>query len=202
LPRPAERPRKPKVVEGGDYPLLDDDDFAEVMGVIRRWADFIPEHPEVVRGKNEEALRDDVLHDLNTRGWSATGETFSKLGKSDIRVVVDTALATGVSDIVFKAECKVWDDAGAVSDAFVQLTERYLTGRETRAALIMFIRHRSDFRHARERAIRRLIDHHGAVLVDNEVAGWPLLDAPHPRQPETTIRIVVALVDVSQPGSD
>lgn len=75
LPRQRPTPRAPIELEHGDYPLLADEDLAEVVAVIRRWADYIPEHPSVIEGKDEPALRDELLHNLNTK-WPGTAETF------------------------------------------------------------------------------------------------------------------------------
>jgi hypothetical protein len=66
LPRPSRPTRAPIVLEHGDYPLLTDEDLAEVVAVIRKWADFfLPDHPTVVQDKDEPALRDELLHALN-----------------------------------------------------------------------------------------------------------------------------------------
>lgn len=197
-PKKKAAPRRVPQREHGDYPLLDDGDLAEVVAVIRRWADFIPGQPSVVRGKGENEMRDALLHDLNGH-WPATGETFSKMGKADIRVVVAEAADTGVSDLLFKAECKIWDDAGCVTEAFEQLTERYLTNREHRTALIFFVRDAQRFRTAHERAVVRLVDRHGGVDTGEEMSGWPVVDVPHPDDHDRTVRVVVIVIDVTAP---
>ena len=195
LPRETRSPRSPLQLEGGDYPLLGEEDLAEVVRAIRRWADFAAENLSTVAGKDESALRDLLLHSLNAK-WAGTAETFSKLGRTDIRLVVATAAATGVSDLLFKAECKKWRHAGSATEAFVQLTTRYLTNRETRAALIFFVSNPKDLRKARDRAVERLVQRHGASI-SGELSGWPLLDVPHPEHPDRTIHLVVAIVDTT-----
>ncbi len=155
----------------------------------------------MVRGKGENEMRDALLHDLNGH-WSATGETFSKMGKTDIRVVFAEAAETGVSDLIFKAECKIWDDVGCVTEAFEQLTERYLTNREHRTALIFFVRDPQQFRSANERAVVRLVERHGGVDTGEEISGWAVVDVPHPDDQDRTVRVVVIVIDVSAPPDD
>ncbi len=195
LPSAAPRAAAPKL-ERGDYPVLEEGDLVAVIGQIRRWADFILDHPSTVGGKGEEHLRDELLHSLNSR-WPASAETFSRLGKTDIRVVVDTAHSSGISDVVFKAECKVYEDAGDVTEAFLPLTERYLTARETRTAIILFVKDQALFPKVRERAVGRLVERHGGLLLTDEMSGWPVLDVPHPEVDNWNLRVVVAVVDVS-----
>lgn len=195
LPSAAPRRVAPKL-ERGDYPLLEDDDLAAIIEQVRRWSDFMLDHPSTVVGKGEEDLRDEVLHSLNSR-WSASAETFSRLGKTDIRVVLDLAQDSGISDVVFKAECKIYDDAGDVTAAFKQLTERYLNARESRTAIVLFVRKATLFPKVRERAIKRLVERHDATLLDMEMSGWPVLDVPHPEEDDRTVRVVVAMVNVS-----
>ena len=192
MPRAA-----PPKLERGDYPLLTDDDLQDVMLQVRSWSDYIPEHPSVASARDEEPLRDSLLHSLNSR-WRGTAETFSQSGKTDIRVLVNTADVTGSSDAVFKAECKIYKDAGDVTEAFEQLTKRYLTLRESRTAVVLFVRDRKLFPKVRARAVKRLTERHGGKQVA-EVAGWPTLDLPHPDDAERTVRVVVAIIDVSKP---
>ncbi len=200
LPRAPQRKRVIQL-ESGEYPLLGEDDLADVARVIRRWADFIPEHPAVVIGKDEEALRDEILHHLNGQFPSATGETFSKAGKTDIRVVVATAVETGVSDLVFKAECKIWDGPKSALRAANQLADRYITFRETRAMILLFVRRRSDLASVRQNAVEYLVANAGAVLLEREVSGWPMIRVQHPERSDRVLEVVIATIDVSAQDS-
>lgn len=71
---------------------------------------------------------------LNNRFGPATGETFSRRGKTDIFIPWE-----GDERAVFIAECKWWRGPAAFSRAIEQLLG-YLTWRDSRAALIVFVR--------------------------------------------------------------
>jgi hypothetical protein len=88
--------------------------------------------------EDEEGLRDVLLFLLNAN-WAglATGETFIGAGKSDI-------LLRWRDKDAFIAECKIWRGSKALSDGVEQLLTRYTVWRDTRVALILFIRDRHD----------------------------------------------------------
>lgn len=75
--------------------------------------------------------------EMNFEG-SATGETFNKDGKSDILLRND-------GDNIFIAECGMWGGPQTLSGAdevggkISQLLERYLTWRDTKTAVILFV---------------------------------------------------------------
>ena len=68
---------------------------------------------------------------------SATGETFRKKGKTDIRIEDENRAA-------FVAECKVWKGEKVVTEAIDQLMG-YLTWRDCKSALIIFNKHNLKF---------------------------------------------------------
>lgn len=115
VPYSLPRRRRPRVqldaVETkklGGRMYLPAQDFADALNEMQRSAQFIAEHPAVHK-LDENGMRDIVLLELNGAfPAGGTGETFSKLGKTDIRVVTTLASETGFGDCVFKAECKVW----------------------------------------------------------------------------------------------
>ena len=92
--------------------------------------------PSLYLNKNEEGLRDVFLTMLETRfeGITATGETFNHSGKTDI-------LLKNASDgsNLFIAECKFWHGPTHFQKAINQLFDRYLTWRDTKVALIVFV---------------------------------------------------------------
>ncbi|HEY1914621.1 MAG TPA: hypothetical protein VGH27_03505 [Streptosporangiaceae bacterium] len=89
-------------------------------------------------GEDEETIRDLLLFILNAnyRG-SATGETFVGQGKTDILLRWEDRDA-------FIGECKFWPGAANFRKAITQLLDRYTVWRDTRVALILFIRDRAD----------------------------------------------------------
>jgi hypothetical protein len=81
----------------------------------------------------EEGLRDLLVAMMNTNyPGSTTAETFSKLGKTDVSLRVD-------SGHVLICECKFWSGAKAYGEAIDQLFD-YLTWRQNYGVLIHFCR--------------------------------------------------------------
>jgi len=86
----------------------------------------------------EEELRDVILSNLNTHyQGTATGETFSKTGKSDIYLQFENKAA-------YIAECKVWHGEKNLKDALEQLFG-YLTWRDVKTSVIIFNKENKDF---------------------------------------------------------
>jgi hypothetical protein len=85
----------------------------------------------------EERLRDQILAMLSASYHSATGETFSKRGKTDIYLPFEDGGA------VFLAECKWWEGGKKFSElALPQLLDNYVVWRDTHAAMILFIKNK------------------------------------------------------------
>lgn len=95
---------------------------------------MLESHPNVTKGMDEETLRDLFLAQIQTsfKSEAAIGEAFNKNGKTDI-------LVKRGDGIVFIAECKFWKGKQALLDAISQLLS-YLTWRDTKTALLIFIR--------------------------------------------------------------
>ena len=92
-------------------------------------------HPNTYRDKDEEALRDHFIMVLTPQFESVSGETFNKSGKTDILVWHE-------GRNLFVAECKIWRGAAAFSEAIDQALG-YLTWRDSKAALLIFIRNKN-----------------------------------------------------------
>lgn len=61
------------------------------------------------------------------------GEVFNYQGKTDILIRVEDRN-------VFIGECKTWGGPKAITDGLAQLLGRYMTWRDTKAALVHFVR--------------------------------------------------------------
>jgi hypothetical protein len=96
--------------------------------------------PALYINKDEEGLRDQFLFVLETRyvGTTATGETFNRNGKTDIIL----KFADDGSNL-FVAECKFWHGATEFQKAISQLFDRYLTWRDSKVALILFVQNQN-----------------------------------------------------------
>ena len=86
---------------------------------------------------NEEELRDHLLATLNTHYEAATGETFRKLGKTDILIEFESKAA-------FIGECKIWHGEKMFQDA-VQQTFNYSTWRDSKVSVIIFNKENHSF---------------------------------------------------------
>lgn len=122
LPSVSNRPPEPGIRE---------EDYSHILNVIRHEGRSFETTPRTFAKHDEEELRDIILAHLNGHyQGQATGESFRKSGKTDIRIEDQTRAA-------FIAECKVWRGEGELSKAVQQLLG-YLTWRDCKGALIVF----------------------------------------------------------------
>ena len=122
LPAPDNRPPEPGIR---------DEDYAFILSVVRHEGRTFEATPRTFAVHNEEELRDIILAHLNGHfQGDATGETFRKSGKTDIRIEDKSRAA-------FVGECKIWRGAKELTQAVDQLLG-YLTWRDCKAALILF----------------------------------------------------------------
>lgn len=123
-------------------PMMSMEMYEDVLEVIYNFGKSMEKKPSLYREKDEEDLRDLFLVLLGTRyvGATATGETFNKSGKTDILLKYSEDGSN-----LFVAECKFWAGPKNFHDAINQLFDRYLTWRDSKAALIFFV-DRKDFK--------------------------------------------------------
>lgn len=133
------RPLPPPPASGyKDEPGIHQNDYEHILSVIRHEGTTFETTPSTYAVHNEEELRDIMLAHLNGHyKGSATGETFRKKGKTDIRIEDENRAA-------FVAECKVWSGEKIITEAIDQLMS-YLTWRDCKSALIIFNKHNSKF---------------------------------------------------------
>lgn len=115
-------------------PAISDDGFAAILDEIESVTTAVQRLPRTFASMPEESLRDVLLVVLNNRFGPSTGETFSRAGKTDIFLPYG-----GDPRAVFIAECKWWKGPAAFRKAIDQLLG-YVTWRDSRAALIVFVR--------------------------------------------------------------
>jgi hypothetical protein len=122
---------------------------------------------------------------LNNTFGEASGETFSRSGKTDIFVVT----AEGP---VFIAECKFWAGQKAFGEAVEQLLG-YLVWRDTKAALVLFIRE-NDVTGLSEKALQALRGHAQYIRDGSPVAGNPTVYLHHAGDKQRLVRIALVVV--------
>lgn len=117
-------------------PSLDMSTYNNIIKEINQLGASMERKPSLYLDKDEEGLRDVFVMMLETRfeGTTATGETFNHCGKTDILIK-----NTSDSSNLFIAECKFWHGQKQFMEAINQLFNRYLTWRDSKTALIVFV---------------------------------------------------------------
>jgi hypothetical protein len=130
------RPQVPNKKEFYSEPTMSVDMYNDILKIVYDSGKSMERKPALYIGKDEEGLRDQFLFVLETRyvGTTATGETFNRSGKTDIML----KYADDGSNL-FVAECKFWRGSSEFLKAITQLFERYLTWRDSKVALILFV---------------------------------------------------------------
>ena len=116
-------------------PVLGDEVFEHILGVIRSVGLDMERSPKTYADKGEEDRRQFLVAALNTHyHGAATAEAFNVSGKTDI-------LIRWEGSNLFISECKFWEGAKAFGEAIDQLFG-YAAWRDTKLALIAFVRER------------------------------------------------------------
>jgi hypothetical protein len=130
--KPILKPPTPKRPE--EY-TLKKEEVSAVVEFIKRWGRSLEATPQAIAGLDEEDIRALILAQLNgVVDGGATGESFSKLGKTDIHLNLPKG------DILV-AECKIWRGAKAYRKAIDQAFG-YLTWRQCYVIIIAFVRNK------------------------------------------------------------
>lgn len=121
----------PAITKGLPQHAIRDEDYEYILKVIRHEGRSFESTPSTFAVHGEEELRDIILAHLNGHyEGQATGESFRKKGKTDIRIEFENRAA-------FVAECKLWGGAKQVGEAIDQL-RGYLTWKDCKASFIVF----------------------------------------------------------------
>lgn len=129
---------KPKEDDFKEYSIKDSD-YENIINIIKQACIQFERTARTFNKLEEEELRDFLLANLNTHYNSlATGETFSKNGKTDIRIQFENKAA-------YVAECKIWHGISEFENAIKQLFS-YITWRDVKTSLIVFNKNNKDFK--------------------------------------------------------
>ena len=127
---------KPHAQEQQFY--IDDSDFENIIKIIHLCGTALEESAKTFNQFNEEALRDYIKGMLSSHYENTvTGETFRRVGKTDIQIQREDKAA-------FIAECKVWHGIKLFSDAIEQLF-CYATWKDTKLSPIIFNKENKNF---------------------------------------------------------
>jgi len=133
IPQPVVAKNK----EFSSEPMMSKEIYDDILKVIYDSGKNMEKKPALYKDKDEEGLRDQFLFVLESRydGTTATGETFNRGGKTDI---ILKYAKDGTN--LFIAECKIWHGSSEFLKAISQLFDRYLTWRDSKTALIIFVK--------------------------------------------------------------
>lgn len=135
-------------------PAIASENYEDLLGIIRHAGASFEGTPQTYLPLGEEGLRDNLLSHINVVfEGKATGETFRKYGKTDIRLEEETRSA-------FVAECKLWGGQKVLVEALDQLLG-YLTWRDCKSSLILFNKDVAGFSGIQETIANALKTHRG-----------------------------------------
>ncbi|WP_417353516.1 hypothetical protein [Flavobacterium alkalisoli] len=115
--------------------------YEQIVDQIFYFGVNLEKSKRVYQNFDEESFRDYFLPYLNSisENFSATGETFNKIGKTDILIQDNNGIN------IFIGECKLWKGENELKKALDQLFERYVNWRDEKVALIIFNTKHKDF---------------------------------------------------------
>jgi len=150
--------------KSAEQPTISKEIYNDILKVIYDFGTSLEKKKSTFTGKSEDQIRDILLTILETRydSATATGETFNHKGKSDILIKYSEDNSN-----LFIAECKIWYGLSEFLKAISQLFDRYLTWRDSKAALIFFVKNK-DFTNVLE-TIKKDIKTHQYYLRENGI---------------------------------
>jgi len=150
--------KHPQKKSSTNIPTLEDKFYHDIVDIIYAFFKAVERKPAIYRKFDEENLRDYILPTLETRyiNSTVTGETFNKIGKTDILI----RHTDGTN--LFVAECKFWGGEALLFSTINQLFERYLTWRDSKTAIIFFVKNK-DFSNVLQ-AIQEAVTKHEYFL--------------------------------------
>ena len=116
---------------------INDSDYQNINNIIKMCGTTMEKTARTYFTNNEEELRDHLLATLNTHYDNATGETFRKIGKTDIHIEFDNKAA-------YIGECKIWHGNKMFTNAIQQVLS-YSTWRDLKISVIVFNKENKDF---------------------------------------------------------
>ena len=135
--RPKPAVQKPAKKEVPPEYCISDKDYSNINNIIYMCGSSMEKTARSHIANDEEELRDIILATLNTHYEDVTGETFRKIGKTDIQILFENQAA-------FIGECKIWHGEKAFTDAIQQLFN-YSTWKDIKVSLIIFNKHNKNF---------------------------------------------------------
>lgn len=128
---------KPTVPQLAPESCISDRDYENINNIIAMCGTTMEKTARTYYANGEEELRDHLLATLNTHYEAATGETFRKIGKTDIHIEFENKAA-------FIGECKIWHGEQLFQEAIQQVLN-YSTWRDLKVSVIIFNKKNKSF---------------------------------------------------------
>lgn len=178
-------PRRPEQRETPREYAISDSDYENIINILYSYGTTMEKTARTYIQNNEEELRDHMLAALNTHYENATGETFRKIGKTDINIEFENKAA-------FIGECKIWHGEKLFSEAVDQLLS-YSTWRDLKVSLIVFNKNNQNFRSVLEK-VEEWIKENTATLRKKKENLW---ECDYYRADQgVTIKLTVLVLDL------
>ena len=154
---------KPATPPAKIEPYISDSDYENINNIISMCGTTMEKTARTYYANTEEELRDHLLATLNTHYDAATGETFRKIGKTDIHIEFDNKAA-------FIGECKIWHGIKLFQSA-VQQVINYSTWRDLKVSVIIFNKVNQSFQQILS-AIKSWVDMNAVSYVQPQANIW------------------------------
>lgn len=175
-------------------PVMDITKYEQILESLFTVGQSFEKHPSTTAGRDEESLRDLFLTQMQVtfKSDSATAEAFNKNGKTDIMVKHGDG-------VLFVAECKFWKGKQVLHNAISQLLS-YLTWRETKAALLIFVRDTTMT--AAINGVTENVSSHGNYksTLTPKAETWFNYKFTLPNDPEREVYLAIQIFDFNTPN--
>jgi len=195
LPAPIRKALKPEIdtllqqapnLSAMSQSKLNDTRYFEIIDYIIRLGKNLEHYKDLNDKFNEQRYRDYFLPFLNavSRDYTAKGEVFNRLGKTDILV------SDHNGNNLFIAECKLWNGEAYLLNGIDQLLNLYVNWRDEKTAMIVFNQSVRNFSALVSTATSAMARHPLCKQAGDkrDVASWSYL-FHHPNDAGRTIRL-------------
>jgi len=135
----VKKPRIPEIKQPEKEYQISSGDYDNIRRIINLAGTSMENAARTFNRFSEEELRDVIVSNLNTHyQGTVSGETFRKVGKTDILILFEKKAA-------YIAECKIWHGESKFNEAIHQLFS-YTTWRDIKTSIIIFNKENKNFR--------------------------------------------------------
>lgn len=154
---------KPTVAPATPEPCISDADYENINNIITMCGTAMEKTARTYFANTEEELRDHLLATLNTHYEAVTGETFRKIGKTDIHIEFENKAA-------FIGECKIWHGERMFQSAIQQVIN-YSTWRDLKVSVIIFNKENQSFQGVLSK-IKNWVDTNAVSYIQPQANVW------------------------------